>query len=486
MEQEEIANVESDCVDHQTLQASQSNTEPSKKEIEKAIENIKNELEYNNQLLNIILNTINNFKDFYWRTCNLTKSLNKILVEERKEKDNINSTKDINKTAPGELIITDELVAEFPEIHNLHKNATALNDLLANKVSLTFWKDIFEEEITKLFDANEKKYILLNVNSIITKETTDKELLYKDLYDTIIVLNAHSKNYKSLYDNFIGHLQERYVDHWDWVEKLHREEYDIHYYHIYRECRKKIKGYIDYKFSSEPEEQKDLYTNTFNKYLSFLYILYNEIDQEKWEYNEKDVTEDKQEILNLKANIENIECISFCNKKPLATLRSKKLIRLISKNFITYVSKKIVFEPENIQNAKEVEYKIQIYKTIKNKDKFVSALVKASYSALIELGFKTEKKHGIRELIYSIINTLIPDLLLTPLNIKEKFNGETLCDFDKSAHIKSIARSLIKETFCLKYDDCNGTTLCKNFKPELTYTDINGAQKIITSISDLF
>ena len=42
MEQEEIANVESDCVDHQTLQASQSNTEPSKKEIEKAIENIKN------------------------------------------------------------------------------------------------------------------------------------------------------------------------------------------------------------------------------------------------------------------------------------------------------------------------------------------------------------------------------------------------------------------------------------------------------------
>ena len=85
-----------------------------------------------------------------------------------------------------------------------------------------------------------------------------------------------------------------------------------------------------------------------------------------------------------------------------------------------------------------------------------------------------------------IINTIISDLLLTKQNLEEGLNAEELFDFEKSAHIKSLSRSLIKETFCLKYDDCNGTLLCKNFKPELIYTDENGKKNIITTFSDLF
>ena len=339
-----------------------------------------------------------------------------------------------------------------------------------------FWKKAFKEEASNSFNNDEMNNVMSFVNDISKRGNISLETHYKNFYNILIVLKANNENNKSLHENFIDHLQKRYVDHWDWANKYQKEDDDMHYYGLYCECRNKIEAFINDKYKSESEAQRALYTNTFNKYLSFLYIL----------YNEKDVIKDKQGILELKANIENINCIKFGNKKTIATLRSKKLTKLISENFITYISKKIVFEPEDIQGAQEVEYKIQIINLIKSKEKFISAIVKASYSALIELGIETKKKHGIKELVYNIINTTIPDLLLNEKEIKEGLKGTDMLDFEKSEHIKSIARSLIKETFCLKYNDCNGTTLCKDFQPELTYTDNSGKQKTITSFSDLF
>lgn len=349
-----------------------------------------------------------------------------------------------------------------------------------------FWKKAFKEEASNSFNNDEMNNVMSFVNDISKRGNISLETHYKNFYNILIVLKANNENNKSLHENFIDHLQKRYVDHWDWANKYQKEDDDMHYYGLYCECRNKIEAFINDKYKSESEAQRALYTNTFNKYLSFLYILYNEIDKSNWEYNEKDVIKDKQGILELKANIENINCIKFGNKKTIATLRSKKLTKLISENFITYISKKIVFEPEDIQGAQEVEYKIQIINLIKSKEKFISAIVKASYSALIELGIETKKKHGIKELVYNIINTTIPDLFLNEKEIKEGLKGTDMLDFEKSEHIKSIARSLIKETFCLKYNDCNSTTLCKDFQPVLTYTDNSGEQKIITSFSDLF
>ena len=349
-----------------------------------------------------------------------------------------------------------------------------------------FWKKAFREEAANSFNKDEMNNVISFVNDISKKGSIDLESQYKNFYNILIVLKVHSENNKSLHDNFIDHLQKRYVDHWDWANKYQKEDYDMHYYGLYCECRNIIEEFIKDKYKSEPEAQIALYTNTFNKHLSFLYILFQEIDKSKWEYNEEDVIRDKQEILNLKANIENIKCIKFNNKKTIATLKSKKLIKLITESFITYISKKIVLEPEDIHQAQEVEAKIQLFNIIKNKDKFISATVRASYSALEELGINTNRKRGIKELVYNIINTIIPDLLLTKKDIEDGFNGKEVCEFDKSAHIKSITRSLIKETFCLKYNDNDGAALCKDFLPELTYTDKNGNQKIITSFSDLF
>lgn len=155
------------------------------------------------------------------------------------------------------------------------------------------------------------------VDNISKRDYISLETHYKNFYNILIVLKAHSENNKSLHDNFINHLQNRYIDHWDWANKYKKEDYDMHYYGLYCECRNKIEGFINAKYKSEFEAQRALYTNTFNKHLSFLYILYNKIDKSKWEYYEEDVIKDKQQILNLKANIENINCIKFGNKKQL-------------------------------------------------------------------------------------------------------------------------------------------------------------------------
>lgn len=349
-----------------------------------------------------------------------------------------------------------------------------------------FWEKAFREEAANSFNKDEMNNVISFVNDISKRGNISLETHYKNFYNILIVLKANNENNKSLHENFIDHLQKRYVDHWDWANKYKKEDYDMHYYGLYCECRSKIEGFINDKYKSESEAQRVLYTNTLNKYLSFLYILYNKIDKSKWEYNEEDVIKDKQQILNLKANIENIKCIKFGTEKIIATLKSKKLIKLISENFITYISKKIVFETDDKKGVQEVEYKIQIFKLLNSRKKFISAIVKASFSALKELGFEVSKTHGTKELIYDIINTIISDLLLTKQNLEEGLNAEELFDFEKSAHIKSLSRSLIKETFCLKYDDCNGALLCKNFQPELIYTDENGNKNIITTFSDLF
>ena len=168
-----------------------------------------------------------------------------------------------------------------------------------------------------------------------------------------------------------------------------------------------------------------------------------------------------------------------------ADLRNAKILdeTELTTEFVRIGSKVKLYD---MDFEEEVEYKIQIFKLLNSRKKFISAIVKASFSALKELGFEVSKTHGTKELIYDIINTIISDLLLTKQNLEEGLNAEELFDFEKSAHIKSLSRSLIKETFCLKYDDCNGTLLCKNFQPELIYTDENGNKNIITTFSDLF
>ena len=136
-----------------------------------------------------------------------------------------------------------------------------------------FWEKAFREEAANSFNKDEMNNVISFVNDISKRGNISLETHYKNFYNILIVLKANNENNKSLHENFIDHLQKRYVDHWDWANKYKKEDYDMHYYGLYCECRSKIEGFINDKYKSESEAQRVLYTNTLNKYLSFLYIL---------------------------------------------------------------------------------------------------------------------------------------------------------------------------------------------------------------------
>ena len=443
-------------------------------------EEIIDRLQYNNKLLDIAIDTIDHLNNIYRQSCCLTESLNKILVEERKEKDNINSTKDINKTAPGELIITDELVAEFPEIHNLHKNATALNDLLANKVSPIFWEGAFKNEIQNLFDASEKNDITCYVNEIIAKSEGIEELRYKEFYDSIIRLKEACNDNRELYVKFATYLKN---DRLYFSYSYKKEDNDMHYFTLFEKCRSGIENFINEKYNTETEDKKAFLTNTFNKYLSFLYLLYYDNNlQKQWTYNTKDILSDQQAIIKLISDNRPISYIKFFTKDntTLATFSSKKLTELIKDSVLTQIPIKILFNPNNYDKNKEIEYKIEIFNLLNSETKFRSSLVKAVALGIKEsqLMFNSENKEY--ELAYYLIDTLIPNFLEKK---KSKFESE-------GGRIRSIYRTTkehMKENFfCLTYQGYEKSISNTNYQPKLIYTDNSGEQKIITSFSDLF
>lgn len=97
------------------------------------------------------------------------------------------------------------------------------------KTSKSFWTTAFESEISTLFDASEKSNIITNIVGIINKNNIDTELLYKNFYDIIVVLKTQYHDNRNLYKAFMNHLQDRYVDHWDFTNKYKKEDVRVIY-----------------------------------------------------------------------------------------------------------------------------------------------------------------------------------------------------------------------------------------------------------------
>lgn len=347
----------------------------------------------------------------------------------------------------------------------------------------SFWKKAFEQEITTLFNANEKNNILFNINNIIAKATTNQESLYKNFYDIIIVLKTNSDNNRSLYKNFMDHLQKRYIDHWDWTNKYNKEDADMHYYSLYCECRNKIEEFINKEYNSKTEDERALYTNTFNKYLAFFYILYTEVNKSEWTYNSESIVDDQKEIIKLnrvKFRVYNIKFFDV-EQNILATFKSEKIIDLISEAVTGLIPKKIVFNPENTNKVKEIGYKKEIFELLKSNTRFINAIIKSALIAIKETGLQFDSDSKRNFFIYRIVDSQLPSLLISNMEPN---------DSDKSKRVKSIIRTVEKHInenyFCLLYNDKNNSLLPSDYLPELTYTDKDGNQKIITSFSDLF
>ena len=446
-------------------------------------EEIIKRLEYNDELLSFIVDIIDKFNGIYEQSCRLTKSFNNRLAEERKEKDTDDITQDTNNTTLDELIITDELATAFPRIHNLRKNTTVLNDLITNKVSSIFWKDAFENEITNLFDASEKNNIITNIVGIINKNNIDTELLYKNFYDIIVVLKTQYHDNRNLYKAFMNHLQDRYVDHWDFTNKYKKEDADMHYYTLFCKCKDKIAKFIDEHYTTETDLIKSHYVEVLNKYLSFLYILHTEVDKTDWKYDSEDIVKDQQQIIELNEWKNRVCNIKFYDTDQciLASFKSEKIIDLISDSITGYISRKIIFNPENINKKLEVEYKIEIFALLKSDKRFINTIIKATVLAINEIGltFKSDGKKN--EFIYDIIDSIIPKLLIPDYipNYSEK-NSKV------KSIIRTVEQHLYEDFFCLTYKGSEKGIFNDNYQPKLIYTDKIGKEKVIPTFSDLF
>ena len=126
-----------------------------------------------------------------------------------------------------------------------------------------FWEKAFREEAANSFNKDEMNNVISFVKDISKKGSIDLESQYKNFYNILIVLKVHSENNKSLHDNFIDHLQKRYVDHWDWANKYQKEDDDMHYYGLYCKCRNKI------GFSSAIASYENI--NFAKVYIAFVY-----------------------------------------------------------------------------------------------------------------------------------------------------------------------------------------------------------------------
>ena len=455
------------------------NTSIDKSAIKLNKEEIIKRLEYNDELLSFIVDIIEKFNGIYEQSCKLTKSFNNRLVEERKEKDTDDITQDTNNTTLDELIITDELATAFPRIHNLRKNTTVLNDLITNKVSSIFWKDAFENEITNLFDASKKNDIVYEVNEIIAKrENHKKELQYKELYDTIIGFKRECEDNKKLFEKFVTYLKK---DRFPSLNRFQKEDKDMYYYTLFMKCLNTIENFINQNYALETEEKRAFLTNTFNKYLSFLYILYHDKNIKKiWGYNTEDILKEQDEIIELNEKKHRVYFVKFfdTDNNILATFQSEKITTLITKAVTEQIPTQIIFNPNNLEQNKERETKLEIFNLLNTKIKFKNCIIKACAIAIIEIGLDFKIKNKEYEFVYNIIDTLIPDFFID--DIKHKYSEKVNC-------VKSIYRTVKEHLeegfFCLKY---NENIFSKDYLPQLTYTDDYGNQKFITSFSDLF
>ena len=353
------------------------------------------------------------------------------------------------------------------------------------KTSNSFWATAFESEISTLFDASEKSNIITNIVGIINKNNIDTELLYKNFYDIIVVLKTQHHDNRNLYKAFMNHIQNRYVDHWDFTNNYKKEDADMHYYTLFCDCKDKIAKFIDEYYTTETELIKTHYVEVLNKSLSFLYILYTKVDKTDWEYDSEGIVKDQQQIIKLNKHKHKVYNVKFydIDQKILATFNSEKVIDLISDSITGHISRKIIFNPEDINKISETEYKLEIFGLLKSNIRFINAIIKAVVIAISKieptLAFKSDGKKY--EFIYDIIDSLIPRLIIP--------------DFipiysDKTSKVKSIIRTvgqnLDKDFFCLTYQGSEKGIFNDNYQPKLIYTDENGNKNIITTFSDLF
>lgn len=351
------------------------------------------------------------------------------------------------------------------------------------KTSKSFWATAFESEISTLFDASEKSNIITNIVGIINKNNIDTELLYKNFYDIIVVLKKQYHDNRDLYDAFMNHLQDRYVDHWDFTNKYKKEDADMHYYTLFCECKDKIAKFIDKHYTTETDLIKSHYVEVLNKYLSFLYIIYTEVDKTDWKYDSEDIVKDQQQIIELNEWKHRVCNIKFYDTDQciLASFKSEKIIDLISDSITGYISRKIIFNPENVNKKLEVEYKIEIFALLKSDKRFINTIIKATVLAINEIGltFKSDGKKN--EFIYDIIDSIIPELII-PDDIPTYS--------EKNSKVKSIIRTveqhLHKDFFCLTYKGSEKGIFNDNYQPKLIYTDKIGKEKVIPTFSDLF
>lgn len=351
------------------------------------------------------------------------------------------------------------------------------------KTSKSFWATAFESEISTLFDANEKSNIITNIVGIINKNNIDTELLYKNFYDIIVVLKERYHDNRNLYDAFMNHLQNRNVDHWDFTNKYKKEDADMHYYTLFCECKDKIAKFIDEHYTTETDLIKSHYVEVLNKYLSFLYIIYTEVDKTDWKYDSEDIVKDQQQIIELNEWKHRVCNIKFYDTDQciLASFKSEKIIDLISDSITGYISRKIIFNPENVNKKLEVEYKIEIFALLKSDKRFINTIIKATVLAINEIGltFKSDGKKN--EFIYDIIDSIIPELII-PDDIPTYS--------EKNSKVKSIIRTveqhLYEDFFCLTYKGSEKGIFNDNYQPKLIYTDKIGKEKVIPTFSDLF
>ena len=377
-------------------------------------------------------------------------------------------------------------------IDNIEKSIIDLRKTInLRSQSQSCWKEILSVEISNNFSLAEREQIWLMINEIIKKNhNTKEEYLYKEIYNEIIVLKIHFTG--NLYTKLIDNIQKKYINIWDWTYKYHKYDKDEQYYKLFCECKNKIAEYVntEKRFDLKNSEVKENIIEAINKYVSFLYIVYNKRkDTENWDAILKQIIEDKKSITNI-ANLsqEKIKKIEIIRDNENAiSLKSKKVIEFICNAITGPVSSKILFDVRDNKDSKDIEPKQNLFISLEKRGTFLNAMIYGIETAFYECGVNCEIDNDLNIFIYELIHILTPDVY----NTEQK----NLPPPDSKNYIKSkrgktrrenLDKILCNLAFSIKE---NKNPFFVIYEPNLCYTEKTNTTKNdyhIYSFSDVF